>query len=262
MYSFLKITMQVARLPSTPSTRNSLEWRYWYGNMDHILIYWKNIIPLKTFSLGTPTYPYITVRGMRVEYSRCCSPSLARINWLAEISWIERCYVVKRRKCCKLTLRYIFRHFWQVRFTDQGQRLLYWTHYFYLLCIVVQQEMSAVGVRNEGEDVIEFVWVIERLDLLDDQILVEVGGHFCDGGWSINDPFFLSTRRLLLWSGSGGDYGWPMMIHLFTLRNFSITLGRLFFIISENDKSCLIKPPLIMTSHFRHMQAPLCPRQG
>ena len=31
MYSFLKITMQVARLPSTPSTRNSLEWRY----LDH-----------------------------------------------------------------------------------------------------------------------------------------------------------------------------------------------------------------------------------
>ena len=42
--------------------------------------------------------------------------------------------------------------------------------------------MSAVGIRNDGEDVIEFVCVIERLDLLYDQILVEIGGHFCDGG--------------------------------------------------------------------------------
>ena len=38
------------------------------------------------------------------------------------------------------------------------------------------------------------------------------------------------------------DYGWPMMIHLFSLSNFSITLGRLLFII-WNNKSCFIKLP-------------------
>lgn len=45
----------------------------------------------------------------------------------------------------------------------------------------MQVQMRAVGIRNKGEDVIEFICVVERLDLLYDKILADVGGHFCDG---------------------------------------------------------------------------------
>ena len=45
----------------------------------------------------------------------------------------------------------------------------------------VEMQMRAVGIRNEGEYVIKFICVVKRLDLLYDQVLVEVGGHFCDG---------------------------------------------------------------------------------
>ena len=121
------------------------------------------------------------------------------------------------------------------------------THLFVKRFSSVEMQMRAVGIGNEWEYVIKFICVVKRLDLLYDQVLVEVGGHFCYGRWSINDPFFLFSRRLLLWSDSGEDYGLPMMIHLFSLSNFSITPGRLLFII-WNNKSFLIKPPLILTS--------------
>ena len=45
----------------------------------------------------------------------------------------------------------------------------------------MQVKMRAVGVRNKREYVIEFICVVERLDLLYYQILANVGGHFCDG---------------------------------------------------------------------------------
>lgn len=45
----------------------------------------------------------------------------------------------------------------------------------------VEMQMRAVGIGNEGEYVIKFICVVKRLDLLYDQVLVEVGGHFCYG---------------------------------------------------------------------------------
>lgn len=83
----------------------------------------------------------------------------------------------------------IFRHSQHVGFTDQGQRFLSIqnhfktlnTHLFMKRFSSVEMQMRAVGIGNEGEYVIKFICVVKRLDLLYDQVLVEVGGHFCYG---------------------------------------------------------------------------------
>lgn len=83
----------------------------------------------------------------------------------------------------------IFRHSQHEGFTDQGQRFssiqnhfkTLNTHLFMKRFSSVEMQMRAVGIGNEGEYVIKFICVVKRLDLLYDQVLVEVGGHFCDG---------------------------------------------------------------------------------
>ena len=140
---------------------------------------------------------------------------------------------------------------------DQGQRL---SHYWILIWQtkidiflylftedfgrVMQVKMRAVGVRNKREYVIEFICVVERLDLLYYQILADVGGHFCDGSWSISDePFFLFSRRLLLWSSS---QGWIMdgpWWSIFSVQaTFPLHLG-VYFSLFWNNKFCFIKLP-------------------
>lgn len=95
---------------------------------------------------------------------------------------------------------------------DQGHNwILIWLEKIYLFAehfgCVMQVQMRAVRIWNKREYVIEFICVVERLDLLYDQILADVGGHFCEGSWSINDePSFLFSRRLLLWSDSQGGF--------------------------------------------------------